>query len=82
MMEECRRALELNPNLDQPHYFRARAFLHLGVLERVEPEVRLALERNPAGERPRARPYGPGATPPSTAANTMKQRDWSRNIGA
>ena len=41
-------ALALNPNLDQPHLYRAVAFYHLGLLERVEPELRSAAEMNPA----------------------------------
>src|SRR5262249_11735594 len=44
---ESRRALELNPNLDQPHYYRASAFWHLGLFELSELEVRRGEEVNP-----------------------------------
>jgi tetratricopeptide (TPR) repeat protein len=40
----------LNPNLDQPHFYRAAAFYHLGLLELVEPEVQAAMDLNPANE--------------------------------
>ena len=32
-LDESRLALELNPNLDQPHVYRAAAFYHLGLLD-------------------------------------------------
>jgi serine/threonine-protein kinase len=44
---ESDRALLLNPNLEQPHYYRASAFYHLGLLERVEAEVSEGLRINP-----------------------------------
>ena len=46
-LEESRLALALNPNLDQPHLYRAAAFYHLGLLDLVEPELRSAAEMNP-----------------------------------
>jgi TolB-like protein len=46
-IRESRRALELNPNLEMPHYYLAAAFYHLGLLEQVEPEARAGLEINP-----------------------------------
>jgi serine/threonine protein kinase len=49
-IEESQLALALNPNLDQPHFYRAAAFYHLGLLELVEPEVQAAMELNPANE--------------------------------
>jgi eukaryotic-like serine/threonine-protein kinase len=39
-LEESRKALELNPNLDLARYFRAAAFYHLGLLDRSEQELR------------------------------------------
>jgi TolB-like protein len=45
---ESERALQLNPNLDQPHFYRAAAFYHLGLFDLVEPEVQAGLEVNPA----------------------------------
>ena len=44
---ESDRALLMNPNLDQPHYYRASAFYHLGLLEAVEAEVTAGLAINP-----------------------------------
>jgi tetratricopeptide (TPR) repeat protein len=46
-LEESGRALELNPNLDLAHYFRAASFYHLGLLDRAAEEVRRALEVDP-----------------------------------
>jgi len=47
-IEEGGKALALNPNLDQPHLYRASAFSHLGLLDRVPPEASAAIEINPA----------------------------------
>ncbi len=44
---ESDRALQLNPNLEQPHYYRAAAFYHLGLEEAVEAEVVAGLRINP-----------------------------------
>jgi len=44
---ESDRALVLNPNLAQPHYYRAVAFYHLGLVEPVEAEVNEGLRINP-----------------------------------
>jgi adenylate cyclase len=44
---ESDRALLMNPNLEQPHYYRAAAFYHLGLLEAVEGEVTEGLSINP-----------------------------------
>jgi len=44
---ESDRTLTLNPNLEQPHYYRAAAFYHLGLLELVEAEVSEGLRINP-----------------------------------
>ncbi len=49
VIEESRQALGLNPNLDMPHYFLASAFTHLGLMERVDTELRQGLEINPEG---------------------------------
>lgn len=50
-LDESRHALELNPNLDEPHYFRAVAFYHLGLPELVEGEARAGMENNPGSRR-------------------------------
>jgi eukaryotic-like serine/threonine-protein kinase len=46
-LEESRRALELNPNLDLAHYFRAAAFYHIGLFEQGSAEVQKALAVDP-----------------------------------
>ncbi len=45
-IKESRLAIELNPNLDMPHTYLAGAFYHLGLLDRVDQEARLAMEVN------------------------------------
>ena len=47
VIEESRLALELNPNLDHPHYYRASAFYHLGLFDLAEREVQLGVEIDP-----------------------------------
>ena len=47
VVEESARALRLNPNLDQPHLYRASAFSHLGLLDRAQSEARAAQDINP-----------------------------------
>jgi TolB-like protein len=47
-LRESDLALQLNANLDQPHFFRAAAFYHLGLLDLVETEVQAGLDVNPA----------------------------------
>jgi eukaryotic-like serine/threonine-protein kinase len=47
-IQEATRALDLNPNLDQPHLYLASAFMHLGLLERAAAEARRAVDLNPA----------------------------------
>ena len=44
---ESDRALQLNPNLEQPHYYRAAAFYHLGLFDAVEKDVTEGLRINP-----------------------------------
>ena len=47
VIKESHRALELNPRLDLPHAYLARAFYHLGLLERAGEEARAALDLEP-----------------------------------
>jgi tetratricopeptide (TPR) repeat protein len=49
-LDESRLVLELNPNLDQPHFYRAAAFYHLGLLDLIEPELRAAVDVNPTNQ--------------------------------
>jgi serine/threonine protein kinase/Flp pilus assembly protein TadD len=44
---ESQRALELNPNMDLPHYLRARALYHLGLFEAADNDLREGFEINP-----------------------------------
>lgn len=57
-LEESRLALQLNSNLDQPHFYRAAAFYHLGLLDLVEPEVRAGLDINPTNRTDASRTLG------------------------
>lgn len=46
-IEESKRTLELDPNLDLPYSYRARAFYHLGLLELADRDLRAGLAINP-----------------------------------
>jgi len=46
-IDECRRALELNPNLDEAHHHLANMYNHIGLLDKGHEEVLKALEINP-----------------------------------
>ena len=48
VLSESSRALELNPNLETPHYYKAAAYYHLGLLEKVKPELDEGLRVNPS----------------------------------
>jgi serine/threonine protein kinase/lipopolysaccharide biosynthesis regulator YciM len=43
-IQESRRALELNSNLDLPHYFIAAAYYHLGLLDLSSQEIQKGLD--------------------------------------
>ena len=45
-IQESRLAIELNPNLEMPHTYLAGAFYHLGLLDLIDEEARLAMEVN------------------------------------
>ena len=47
MIQESRRALELNPSLDVAHLYLAAAYFHVGLLDKAEAEVHIARELNP-----------------------------------
>ena len=53
-LDECGRALDLNPSLYIPHRYRGDAFRHLGLLDLVEPEIRAAHENSPGPAEPDA----------------------------
>jgi tetratricopeptide (TPR) repeat protein len=52
-IDECRRAVELNPNLDEAHHHLANMYNHIGLLDKGQEELQKALEINPfnAGAR-------------------------------
>ena len=58
---ESDRALQMNPNLDQSHYYRAAAFYHLGLVELVEREVSTGLQINPLNRLEASRSRGAAA---------------------
>lgn len=58
VLEESARALELNPNLEQPHYYRAAAFYHLGLLDAAAEETARAERKNPQNRVDSLRAYG------------------------
>jgi tetratricopeptide (TPR) repeat protein len=47
VINESDRALALNPSLEQPHFYRAAAFYHLGLFDRAREEIRLGMAANP-----------------------------------
>jgi len=53
--------LALNPNLEMHHYYRANAFMHLGLLDRIDAEVQEGLERNREGGQSKLDGLGPQA---------------------
>jgi TolB-like protein/tRNA A-37 threonylcarbamoyl transferase component Bud32 len=54
-IEESGLALALNPNLDQPHFYRAAAFYHLGLFDLADAAVRAGFATNPANRLDAAR---------------------------
>ncbi len=60
-IEESRLALALNPGLDQPHFYRAAAFYHLGLFDLVDADVRAGAESNPANRVDLLRTQGQAA---------------------
>jgi serine/threonine-protein kinase len=49
-IEESRRALTLNPNMDQPHLVAAAAFYHLGLMDRARAELDAARQAGSADQ--------------------------------
>ena len=60
-IEESGLALALNPNLDQPHFYRAAAFYHLGLFDLADAAVRAGFATNPANRLDTARTAGSAA---------------------
>lgn len=57
-IREGRLALELSPSLDQPHYYIAGAYYHLGLLDLVDKEVDAGLQASGQLETPEDRAEG------------------------
>ena len=54
-IQSYKRALELNPNLDEAHHQLGVIYLHLGLFDKAQAEIRKALEINPANTLARFR---------------------------
>jgi TolB-like protein len=81
-IEEGRLALELNPNLDLPHYYRAAAFHHLGLLDLVEPEVQAGLAVNPANTKEALNSRGWAKLMAGQSQEALPLlEEWSRQFG-
>ena len=57
-IRESRRALELNPSLDLPHYFIAASYYHLGLLDLADAELRDAQAADPTNRTEHLRTAG------------------------
>jgi len=79
---ESDRALLLNPNLEQPHYYRASAFYHLGLLELVEPEVSEGLRINPLNKLEGLRVRGTSALLRGLYSEAVGLLEEARNVSS
>jgi DNA-binding winged helix-turn-helix (wHTH) protein/TolB-like protein/tetratricopeptide (TPR) repeat protein len=81
-IDESRRALALNPSLPMPHYYIARAFYHLGLLEMVEGEVRAGLDIDPVNRMESFRLRGTAALVASQFDNAKQWLEEARKLSA
>jgi TolB-like protein/Flp pilus assembly protein TadD len=81
-LEESRKALELNPNLDIARYFRAAAFYHLGLLDRAEEELHQALQVDPETRNERLRTTGVIAFFEGRYADAIRSLEETRGTGS
>ncbi len=81
-IEESDRALKMNPNLDQPHYYRAAAFYHLGLLELVEREASAGLQINPVNRLEALRSRGTAALIAGKYADAVALLEEARRISS
>ena len=79
---ESDRALLLNPNLEQPHYYRASAFYHLGLLELVDPEVNEGLRINPLNKLEGLRVRGTSALLRGLYSEAVGLLEEARNVSS
>ena len=77
-IEESGLALALNPNLDQPHFYRAAAFYHLGLFDLADAAVRAGFATNPANRLDTARTAGSAAI---LAARFQEAVPWLKKCG-
>ena len=80
-LEESRKALELNPNLDLARYFRAAAFYHLGLLDRAEEELRQAPEVDSQNRNEQLRSTGVVAFFRGRNADAIRNLEETRRTG-
>jgi serine/threonine protein kinase len=79
---ESDRTLLLNPNLEQPHYYRAAAFYHLGLLELVETEVSEGLRINPLNKLEALRMRGTTAFLSGLYSESVALLEEARAVGS
>jgi serine/threonine protein kinase/TolB-like protein len=79
---ESDRALLLNPNLEQPRYYRAAAFYHLGLLELVEAEVSEGLRINPLNKLEALRMRGTTAFLSGLYSEAVALLEEARGVGS
>jgi hypothetical protein len=79
---ESDRTLLLNPNLEQPHYYRAAAFYHLGLLELVEAEVSAGLRINPLNKLEALRVRGTTALISGLYSDSVALLEEARSVGS
>ena len=72
VIKEYRRALELNPNLDEAHHQLASVYNHIGLLDKGEEEIQKAIEINPGNTGARYR----------VGVNLMLQGKYSQALNA
>jgi len=79
---ESNRSLALNPNLEQPHYYRAAAFYHLGLPELVEAEVSEGLRINPMNKLEPLRLRGTTALISGLYSESIALLEEARRVGS
>jgi TolB-like protein len=79
---ESNRTLALNSNLEQPHYYRAAAFYHLGLLELVEAEVSEGLRINPLNKFEALRLRGTTALLSGLYSESVALLEEARGVGS
>lgn len=79
---ESDRTLALNPNLEQPHYYRGAAFYHLGLLELVEAEVSDGLRINPLNKLEALRLRGTTALIGGRYSESVALLEEARSVGS